>query len=97
MRTVTSELLRVPGVGPVKRRRLLEAFGSIQGVRDAGVDAIAGVRGFNADSARALLAALGVPVDVPLDPPAAASPQGAGNATGPAASSAVAAESPPDA
>src|SRR5581483_7345015 len=34
-RTVTSELLRVPGVGESKRRQLLAAFGSLQGVRDA--------------------------------------------------------------
>jgi excinuclease ABC subunit C len=41
MRTVTSELLRVPGIGPVKRRALLREFGSVQGVREAGEDAIA--------------------------------------------------------
>ena len=37
MRTVTSELLKIKGVGPEKRRALLNAFGSVQGVRDAGV------------------------------------------------------------
>lgn len=58
MRTVTSELLKVPGIGPVKRRRLLQEFGSIQGVREAGADAIAKVPGFNAAQAERLLASL---------------------------------------
>jgi len=58
MRTVTSELLKVPGIGPVKRRRLLQEFGSIQGVREAGEDAIAKVRGFNTEQARRLLESL---------------------------------------
>lgn len=61
MRTVTSELLRVPGVGAVKRRALLAAFGSLQGVRDATVEQIAALEGFSASSARKLLEALGVP------------------------------------
>ena len=58
MRTVTSELLKVPGIGPVKRRRLLQEFGSIQGVRDANEEAIAKVPGFNAAQARRLLESL---------------------------------------
>ncbi|HEV7706294.1 MAG TPA: helix-hairpin-helix domain-containing protein, partial [Gemmatimonadaceae bacterium] len=58
MRTVTSELLKIKGVGPEKRRALLNAFGSIQGVRDAGVDAIAQLPGFSSASAQRLLAAL---------------------------------------
>ena len=60
MRTVTSELLRVPGIGPVKRRRLLQEFGSVQGVRDAGEEAIARLPGFNAERARKLLESLAV-------------------------------------
>jgi excinuclease ABC subunit C len=58
MRTVTSELLRVPGIGPVKRRRLLREFGSVQGVREAGEEAIARLPGFNAERARKLLESL---------------------------------------
>jgi excinuclease ABC subunit C len=58
MRTVTSELLKVPGIGPVKRRRLLQEFGSIQGVRDAGEEAIAKLPGFNPERARRLLESL---------------------------------------
>jgi excinuclease ABC subunit C len=58
MRTVTSELLKVPGIGPVKRRRLIQAFGSVQGVREAGEEAIAKVPGFNVEQARKLLQTL---------------------------------------
>ena len=58
MRTVTSELLKVPGIGPVKRRQQLKEFGSVQGVRDAGEEAIAKLPGFNADRARKLLESL---------------------------------------
>jgi excinuclease ABC subunit C len=58
MRTVTSELLKVPGIGPVKRRQLLREFGSVQGVRDASEEAIASLPGFNAERARKLLESL---------------------------------------
>ena len=57
-RTVTSELLSIPGVGPSKRRALLQAFGSVQGVRDAGVEGIAALPGFSSASAERILAAL---------------------------------------
>ncbi|HST07464.1 MAG TPA: excinuclease ABC subunit UvrC [Gemmatimonadaceae bacterium] len=58
MRTVTSELLKVPGIGPVKRRLLLKEFGSVQGVRAAGEEAIAKLPGFNPERARKLLESL---------------------------------------
>jgi len=58
MRTVTSELLKVPGIGPVKRRQLLKEFGSVQGVREASEEAIARLPGFNAERARKLLESL---------------------------------------
>ena len=64
-RTITSELLKVPGVGPSKRRALLTAFGSVQGVREATVHQIAAVPGFGPGSAERLLSALGVPSRVP--------------------------------
>ena len=60
MRTVTSELLKIPGVGPVKRRALLTVFGSLQGVREATVEQIAAVEGFTEKSARHILVSLGV-------------------------------------
>ena len=58
MRTVTSELLQIPGIGPAKRRELLRAFGSVQGIREAGADEIAKLRGFNHARAVRLLEAL---------------------------------------
>src|SRR3954469_3971854 len=57
-RTVTSELLRIPGVGESKRRQLLAAFGSLQGVREASPDAIAALPGFGQKTAEKVMAAL---------------------------------------
>jgi excinuclease ABC subunit C len=54
MRTVTSALLSIPGVGPVKRRQLIQVFGSVQGVRDATLDDIAALPGFTKISAQRL-------------------------------------------
>ena len=65
MRTLTSELLSIPGVGPKKRSMLLATFGSLQGVKEASLEQIAGVEGFSETSARKVLQALGVlPPDV---------------------------------
>src|SRR4051794_1280118 len=58
MRTVTSELLQIPGVGERKRRQLLEAFGSLEGVRTAAPEAIAALPGFSLKSAAKIQAAL---------------------------------------
>jgi excinuclease ABC subunit C len=58
IRTVTSELLKIPGVGPVKRRALLTAFGSIQGVRAATPEQIAGLPGWSVAAAAKMLDAL---------------------------------------
>ena len=69
-RTITSELLKVPGVGPSKRRALLTVFGSVQGVREATAEQIAAVPGFGLASALRLQSALGVPSrTVPPDIP----------------------------
>ena len=54
MRTVTSALLSIPGVGPVKRRQLIQVFGSVQGVRDANLEDIAALPGFTRTSAQRL-------------------------------------------
>ena len=58
MRTLTSQLLKIPGVGEAKRRQLLEAFGSLQGVRDARPEAIAALPGFGQKTAERILEAL---------------------------------------
>lgn len=72
LRTVTSELLRIPGIGPVRRRALLTVFGSLQGVREASVEQIAAVEGFSDATARKVLTALGVEVaaEVAVEGPA---------------------------
>ena len=63
-RTVTSQLLEIPGVGPNRRRALLKEFGSVQGVKDAGLDAIAKVPGFSKAMATKVLQGLGIEVPV---------------------------------
>lgn len=63
-RTITSALLRIPGVGERKRRQLLEAFGSLEGVRMASPEAIAALPGFSLKSAQKIQSVLngnGVP------------------------------------
>ena len=57
-RTVTSELLRIPGVGASRRRQLLQAFGSLDGVRAASAEAIAALPGFSEKSAQRILETL---------------------------------------
>jgi excinuclease ABC subunit C len=57
-RTITSELLRIPGIGERKRRQLLEAFGSLEGVRTATPEAIAALPGFSLKSAAKIQSAL---------------------------------------
>src|SRR5688572_21403774 len=64
-RTVTSRLLELPGIGPKRRRALLSAFGSLEGVLNASADAIAAVPGFSVASATKLLDALREPKTVP--------------------------------
>jgi excinuclease ABC subunit C len=46
-RTITSALLEIPGVGPARRRALLERFGSLAGVRLATADEIAAIPGIS--------------------------------------------------
>jgi excinuclease ABC subunit C len=55
-RTVTSELLNIPGVGEKRRRRLLERFGSLAGVRTATPEEIAALPGFSLKLADRILA-----------------------------------------
>jgi excinuclease ABC subunit C len=57
-RTITSELLNIPGVGPTRRRLLLERFGSLAGVKSASVSELATVPGFSTMLAERVLAHL---------------------------------------
>jgi excinuclease ABC subunit C len=54
-RTITSELLNIPGVGPLRRRLLLERFGSLAGVKSASVSELATVPGFSTRLAERVL------------------------------------------
>lgn len=58
MRTVTSELLQIRGVGPTKRRQLIQSFGSLEGVRQASAEDIAKLPGWTVAGAEKLLAQL---------------------------------------
>ena len=44
-RTLTSELDEIPGIGPIKRRKLLSRFGSLRGVRGASIEELASAVG----------------------------------------------------
>jgi excinuclease ABC subunit C len=57
-RTITSELLDIPGVGPGKRRLLLERFGSLAGVKSASVAELTSLKGFSSRLAERILAHL---------------------------------------
>ncbi len=54
-RTITSELLRIPGIGPSRRRALLERFGSLAGVKTATPTEIAALPGFSTRLAERIL------------------------------------------
>ena len=54
-RTITSELLNVPGIGAQRRRALLERFGSLAGVRSASVAELATVPGVSVRLAERIL------------------------------------------
>ena len=54
MRDRDSELLEIPGVGPTTRKRLIEHFGSLRGIKGAGYDALTAV--VNAATARKIRA-----------------------------------------
>ncbi len=54
-RTITSELLTIPGIGPRRRRALLERFGSLAGVKTATPAEIATLPGFSTTLAERIL------------------------------------------
>jgi len=57
-RTLTSTLLEIPGVGPSRRRALLERFGSLAGVKEATLDELEQVTGISHGIAERVFAAV---------------------------------------
>ena len=55
---VASQLEEVPGIGPHRRKALLRAFGSLEAIREASVEAVAAVPGMSRRVAEDLLAYL---------------------------------------
>ena len=64
-RTLTSQLLQIPGIGPKRRSLLLQAFGSLEGVRRASAEEIARLPGFSLASGQRILRALASDEDLP--------------------------------
>ncbi|MGN6391474.1 MAG: excinuclease ABC subunit UvrC [Gemmatimonadales bacterium] len=57
-RTITSELLSIPGIGPNRRRQLLERFGSLAGVKSASVAELTTLPGLSTRLAERILSHL---------------------------------------
>ena len=51
-RTIASELDKIKGIGPKRRKALLEAFGDVEAIRAAGLEEIAAVKGVDITTAR---------------------------------------------
>jgi len=55
---MASQLEEIPGIGPRRRKALLQRFGSLEGIRQASLDELAAVPGMTMEAARRLLEGL---------------------------------------
>jgi len=55
---VASRLESIPGIGPARRRALLQQFGDIERIRQASLQELMSVPGINEELARAVQAGL---------------------------------------
>jgi excinuclease ABC subunit C len=51
---LASQLDAIPGIGPTRRKALLKRFGSLDGIREASVEQLAGVNGMTRAAAEAI-------------------------------------------
>lgn len=58
VRTGSSSLEEIPGIGPKKRAKLLQRFGGVRGVTDASVQELCSVEGVSLELAQAIYSAL---------------------------------------
>jgi excinuclease ABC subunit C len=58
--TLVSELGSIAGIGPARQRTLLERFGSVRALRQAGADEIAALPGFSRRLAQRIVEHLNV-------------------------------------
>ena len=58
VRTGSSSLEEIPGIGPKKRAKLLQRFGGVRGVADASIQDLCNVEGISTELAQAIYSAL---------------------------------------
>jgi excinuclease ABC subunit C len=58
-RTIKSSLDDIPGVGPAKRKALLEHFGSVAAIKKCTVEGLCEIKGINRKLAETILSKLG--------------------------------------
>lgn len=54
-RTLTSALDEIPGIGPIKKKKLLQAFGSIARIKEATIEELTAIKGISQKDAETLL------------------------------------------
>lgn len=53
-RTLSSRLENIPGIGPVKRKKLMLTFGSLKKIREADIESLSAIDGINNQDARTI-------------------------------------------